>query len=250
MRSTDKTCVACSSSCLTCSGSSSSSSCTSCNPGRYLASRSCLLCQRGCSNCSSSTQCSACSQGYYLLSKSCMSCSTGCASCQTSRVCTSCLSGYQLQQDRCITGTNTSSSASLEVGIIIAISFGAAFCFSIIMIILCYACRKRPQQNSRGVATPTNIGLPSVPFGEPIHSRPTRPSIPPAGRFLFGYPTRPSYSLTPMTIPSSVNAWQPHQHTHPQIDQPMYPAPAMFGLPPEPYLQGQPPPLPPGFTSV
>jgi len=70
------TCVACDSSCKTCSGSTTTS-CLSCASGFFLISGSCLPCDFSCLTCSgSSTFCTSCAN--YLLQNKCVaSCTEG-----------------------------------------------------------------------------------------------------------------------------------------------------------------------------
>ena|SRR3990167_4092742 len=100
LRSSDKTCPACHSSCLTCSGSGFNS-CLSCRKGQYEEALICNRCPTGCSACQSGSFCSECSQGYYQKEFGCSSCGLGCEACDNAISCTRCDTGYTLEAGEC-----------------------------------------------------------------------------------------------------------------------------------------------------
>lgn len=82
-------CIACSSTCLTCA--SGPAICASCSPGYFLEGSACV---------------SVCSLGFYNYSSSgvCIACSYPCLSCVASDYsCTSCQAGYILVNSNCLT---------------------------------------------------------------------------------------------------------------------------------------------------
>jgi len=97
------TCLPCSTTCITCSGSANS--CSQCPPGQYFQSNQCALCPNNCNTCSSQNICNQCNNGFALTSNGvCRSCIATCSSCSPSNItqCTSCAHGLQLSGGSCI----------------------------------------------------------------------------------------------------------------------------------------------------
>lgn len=113
MLSSNSTCLACSSNCLTCLPSSPNS-CLTCLQGFYVsAGNQCLPCMGGCAQCTSSNLCLQCASGfageivYTDFSSmppvsSCLACQWPCQTCYVrADFCTSCTSNYTLLGGQC-----------------------------------------------------------------------------------------------------------------------------------------------------
>ena len=184
-----------------------------------------------------------------MSSSTCRACGSGCNYCTSLSSCTVCAAGYELQAGSC-----DPVSTSLQGGAIAGISIGAVFCFVIIIVCIVCMCRRQQAQNratlsSASLATPSAFGSTPATMGQ-TNTAAIRFGAPTHGQLGFGNQMQHNYGPTPMMVPQNPYANQP-MYANP--NQQMYAPPPMYGQPAQPYgapLQGQPPLLPPGFTSM
>lgn len=94
----DNTCVACHSSCSTCTAAGASS-CKSCAEGKYLTdTNTCASCGGDCLTCEgSATTCtSTCADGFFFGDDGCLPCGIGCNTCTMIHTCTDYKTGYEV----------------------------------------------------------------------------------------------------------------------------------------------------------
>jgi hypothetical protein len=97
-------CSPCTDNCLSCP--ISTTNCSVCNPGYYISSGFCNICNiPNCSVCTgvgASVYCTTCTNGFYKFNNTyCSVCPSNCFNCLNSSVCTNCSAGYYIQGGGC-----------------------------------------------------------------------------------------------------------------------------------------------------
>lgn len=163
----NNTCIACHSSCLTCTGPlytdctscsqnftlSSSGYCGSvCGAGKYESGGVCLNCHANCDYCLSSTICYACKASAVMIGTECQfaTCTSPCSTCLGSvTTCTSCISSKILYQSQCYDScpdgtylTKGSCATFSESSTYIPVTITGVILTTIVIILRAYSSKK------------------------------------------------------------------------------------------------------------